>query len=109
MTPEDLVLAILEAHARPGTQPADLFAIARRALDARAAEEREGRIDVSGEGIYQHVVGNKVCTEGWCGTPGYPCACPCGGLIHADFGDENDVGDYWVYVKCDRCGKPKGG
>ena len=41
VTPEDLVLAILEAHARPGTQPADLFAIARRALDARAAAERE--------------------------------------------------------------------
>jgi hypothetical protein len=40
MTPQDLVLLILDAHARPGTQPADLFVIAERAL----AEERERAI-----------------------------------------------------------------
>lgn len=36
-----LVFAIIEAEKRPGTQPAELFAIARRFLDERAAQERE--------------------------------------------------------------------
>lgn len=60
-------------------------------------------IDVSGEGLYSHEVGNENCDEGWCGT-GSPEKCECGGLIHADFGDENGVGDYWLYTKCDKCG-----
>lgn len=52
--------------------------------------------------LYQHVVGDSTCTEGWCGTE-YPKECPCGGLIHASFGDESGDG-YWLYTKCDQCG-----
>ena len=54
------------------------------------------KIDVSGEELYQHTVGNKYCREGWCGST-YPKSCTCGGLIHADFGDENANCDYWLY------------
>ena len=64
-------------------------------------------IDVSGEGIYWHQVGNADCREGWClgiDGNGWPYPCKCGGLIHADFGDENASGDYWIHRKCDRCG-----
>ncbi|MDP2217229.1 MAG: hypothetical protein Q8J68_08090 [Methanolobus sp.] len=60
---------------------------------------------------YNHIKGNKECTEGWCGcfggSGGYPKVCSCGGLIHADFGDENSDGDYWLYTKCDTCGEPE--
>ena len=65
-------------------------------------------IDVSGEGVYEHKVGDVGCCESWCG-PGvvdfYPKKCSCGGLIHADFGDDYDDGDYWLYTKCDKCGE----
>ncbi len=61
--------------------------------------------DVSGEGIYQHKIGDAECREGWCdGGRNYPCPCECGGLIHADFGDENWDG-YWLHTKCDKCGE----
>ena len=54
---------------------------------------------------YNHVIGNKKCNEGWCNKGShYPIKCECGGLIHADFGDENRDGDYWLYTKCDKCG-----
>lgn len=57
---------------------------------------------------YNHIKGDKECTEGWCGgLSGYPKVCSCGGLIHADFGDENGDGDYWLYTKCDTCGEPE--
>ncbi|HDY86908.1 MAG TPA: hypothetical protein ENH82_02195 [bacterium] len=68
-------------------------------------------IDVSGEELYEHIVGDKECGEGWCHgknqSPGftYPKKCFCGGLIHADFGDENGDGDYWLHTKCDKCGE----
>ncbi len=65
-------------------------------------------IDVSGEGLYQHPVGDRKCQEGWCsGLSGYPKPCErCGaGLVHADFGDESTDGDYWLYTKCDICGE----
>ena len=62
--------------------------------------------DVSGEGLYQHEIGNKNCNEGWCNEGiDFPCKCRCGGLIHADFGDEDSTGDYWIHKKCDRCGE----
>lgn len=65
-------------------------------------------IDVSGEGISQHKVGNKRCSEGWCdGGIQYPKLCSCGGLIHAEFGDETYDGyeeTYSVITKCDKCG-----
>jgi len=60
-------------------------------------------IDVSGEGLYHHEVGNQECTSGWCDGDRYPKHCKCGGLIHADFGDEGLDG-YWLYKKCDKCG-----
>ena len=60
-------------------------------------------IDVSGEGLYRHEVGDRKCGEGWCGRD-YPRPCVCGGLIHADFGDEDRDCNYWLYLKCDRCG-----
>lgn len=62
-------------------------------------------IDVGGEGIYTHEIGNGACEEGWCGGgSGYPKPCICGGLIHADFGDEDINCNYWLHKKCDRCG-----
>ena len=62
--------------------------------------------DVSGEGLYQHESGNKNCREGWCdGIHGFPCPCKCGGLIHADFGDEDSDCNYWLHKKCDNCGE----
>ena len=54
----------------------------------------------------KHIVGNKNCTEGWCdgGEDGeYPCLCRCGGLIHAEFGDEDHDMSYWLFRKCDKC------
>jgi len=63
----------------------------------------EEYIDVSGEGIWKHKVGDKDCKEGWCGMA-FPRECQCGGLIHADFGDENYDGDYWLHKRCDICG-----
>jgi hypothetical protein len=56
--------------------------------------------DVSGEGLYQHHIGDARCDECW---TGFPRPCKCGGLIHADFGDEVEEG-YWLHEKCDRCG-----
>lgn len=59
--------------------------------------------DVSGEGLYQHEIGNKNCQEGWCNGIDFPKKCECGGLIHADFGDEDSDCNYWLYKKCDKC------
>jgi hypothetical protein len=67
-------------------------------------KEEQQYFDVSGESIYQHAVGDVACAESYCGG-NYPKPCECGGLIHADFGDENWDGDYWLYTKCDRCGE----
>lgn len=55
-----------------------------------------------------HRRGDEACAEGLCkgkGAGEYPLPCKCGGLIHANFGDESSDGDYWLYEKCDRCGK----
>jgi hypothetical protein len=59
---------------------------------------------VGWEAVYEHRVGDAKCREGWCGN-GYPKPCECGGLIHADFGDEDSDCNYWLYTKCDRCGE----
>jgi len=62
--------------------------------------------DVSGEGLYQHEIGNPDCQVNWCnGGFSWPKRCRCGGLIHADFNDETADGDYTLYEKCDSCGK----
>lgn len=61
-------------------------------------------IDLSGEGMYAHKIGDINCREGWCGPgDGFPKPCKCGGLIHADFGDEDMDCNYWLYERCDRC------
>lgn len=68
----------------------------------------EHSFDVSGEDLYLHEIGDEDCCEGWCGGGSYyPKECKCGGLIHADLGDENNGGDYWLYTKCDCCGEPE--
>jgi rRNA maturation protein Nop10 len=56
----------------------------------------------------KHVVGDDDCDAGWCDQKrGYPMPCPeCGeGLVHAEFGDEDSDGNYWLHTKCDRCGE----
>lgn len=65
-------------------------------------EERR-YIDVEGAGVCRHVVGDANCAAGWCGASRYPILCKCGGLIHADWGDEDYDENYWVYLACDRC------
>jgi hypothetical protein len=64
-------------------------------------------LDITGEGMYQHRTGDPACDEGWCGGD-YPKPCEaegCTGLVHADFGDEDYDGDYWLHTRCDRCGE----
>jgi hypothetical protein len=69
-------------------------------------DPKKATFDVSGEGRYDHVIGDEHCNEGWCnGGDDFPYRCECGGLIHADFGDEEYSGDYWLYEKCDKCGE----
>ena len=52
-----------------------------------------------------HEIGDEDCSSGWCGgASSYPRKCKCGGLIHAEFGDE-DWDGYWLYKRCDRCGE----
>lgn len=67
---------------------------------------------VTGEGIWEHTVGDVGCIGGWCQpSTGYPRRCPCGGLIHADFGDEEVSGEdesFWLHTKCDQCGLSEG-
>ena len=68
-------------------------------------ENKIKTFDVSGEGLYEHEIGYEKCQEGWCdGGWGYPRKCDCGGLIHADFGDEDWDCNYWLHTKCDKCG-----
>jgi hypothetical protein len=58
----------------------------------------------------EHRIGDPDCDAGWCGR-NYPKPCDregCGGLVHANFGDENYDG-YWLYTKCDRCGESESG
>lgn len=50
----------------------------------------------------RHKIGESECPQCW---SGYPKKCTCGGLVHAEFGDENWEGDYWIYKECDKCGK----
>lgn len=51
---------------------------------------------------YEHDGGLDNCRACW---EGYPKICECGGLVHADFGDENENGDYWLTKQCDNCGE----
>lgn len=62
----------------------------------------------SSDGVdYEHERGDAICSAGWCGRS-YPQPCEqpgCPGLVHANFGDENRHGDYWLYTQCDTCGE----
>lgn len=49
-----------------------------------------------------HVVGDGTCPE--C-LERYPEPCPCGGLIHAAAGDEDEGGAEWPTTQCDLCGR----
>ena len=57
-----------------------------------------------GEDDYEHRIGDKECDEGWCNGYTFPMPCQCGGLIHANFGDEDSDCNYWLYKACDKCG-----
>lgn len=49
-----------------------------------------------------HVVGDATCPE--C-LERYPESCPCGGLIHAAAGEEDDGPMEWPLTRCDLCGR----
>jgi hypothetical protein len=62
-----------------------------------------------GESDEPHRLGDPDCDVGWCSGRGwnFPHPCDkegCAGLVHANFGDENRGGDYWLYERCDVCG-----
>lgn len=59
-----------------------------------------------GEDDYLHRVGDPDCDAGWCGGGKFPRPCTScdGGLIHANWGDEDRDG-YWLFYLCDKCGK----
>jgi hypothetical protein len=65
----------------------------------------DGKIDVTGEGLHEHGIGDLRCRAGWCssGQLGWPRACSCGGLLHADFDGEAPAGHCRLFVRCDRC------
>ncbi len=49
-----------------------------------------------------HHVGDPDCPECW---EEYPETCPCGGLVHAAGGAEEDEdGNVLLATRCDRCG-----
>lgn len=61
-------------------------------------------------GIEMHLTGDRRCSQGWCSgnLVNYPTGCEepgCHGLVHANFGDENIEGYYWLYTQCDVCGE----
>jgi len=56
-----------------------------------------------GEFQDEHARGNAKCPDCWMSYPKPHAGCT--GLMHAEFGDENCDGDYWLYTKCDVCGK----
>jgi len=53
------------------------------------------------EGVWtDHKNGDERCPACW---PHYPVKCACGGLVHAEYGDDTDNG-YWLAKHCDKCG-----
>ena len=69
-------------------------------VDAEYEGMEQEFIEIAG---ISHRVGDIDCGEGWCGRAS-AFSCKCGGLIHAEFGDENSNGDYWLHEMCDKCG-----
>jgi hypothetical protein len=61
-----------------------------------------GKLFTVGEELL-HVIGDATCPE--C-LERYPEPCPCGGLIHAAAGDEDESdGDAEAMTRCDLCGR----
>lgn len=54
-----------------------------------------------GDSDEPHEVGNENCTACWKDAD----VCECGGIMHNEFGDEDSNDDYWLYTRCDKCGK----
>lgn len=48
---------------------------------------------------WKHEIGNKECPVCW---RGFPQLCKCGGLIHAEFEDE-DWDNIYLTKSCDKC------
>lgn len=48
-----------------------------------------------------HTVGDTRCSDCWA----RPKRCECGGLVHTEFGDYDANYSYWLYSRCDRCGR----
>lgn len=57
-----------------------------------------------GDSDWPHEIGNPKCDAGWCNAEDWPMPCKCGGLIHANFADEDGNGDYYLFKQCDQCG-----
>lgn len=55
----------------------------------------------------EHTAGNADCHSGWCsGREGFhPRPCVCGGLVHAEFFDEDADDNYILTRRCDLCGE----
>lgn len=71
----------------------------------RLQAQMEADAETVGDTNYEHGIGDPECEQGWCdGGEFFPAECECGGLVHADFGDEDHNCEYWLYEKCDRCG-----
>lgn len=52
-----------------------------------------------------HRLGDLQCPECW---EEFPERCPCGGLIHAAGGEEEDAdGNVLLTTKCDGCGRSR--
>jgi len=49
-----------------------------------------------------HHGGDPACPECW---EEYPEPCPCGGLIHAAAGEEDEEGNVVLATLCDQCGR----
>ena len=59
-----------------------------------------GDIEDSLSHCLQHPIGDTNCPHCW---TDFPKKCVCGGLIHAEFGDDTDDG-YWLFHRCEKCG-----
>ena len=49
---------------------------------------------------FPHTAGDLDCDACW---RGYPVRCECGGLIHAEFGEQLTHDSYSLHYKCDLC------
>jgi hypothetical protein len=64
--------------------------------------KRVYKLRIFGNPEVAHHASNLNCHEGWCGAPGWPAPCQCGGVIHADLVDD-DFTPGWLSWLCDQC------